>query len=67
MQRTAAVYSKGRGKKQGQEFESDNEQKEAAASAAVRHAAEKFLQPSYEELERIASDMKEGSVREEQR
>ena len=49
IQQVASKYAKGRGNRAG-EFEGDSEQKEKMASEEVKHAAETFLNESFEAL-----------------
>lgn len=60
MRETAGVYSKGRGNKQGVEFAGDSQQKEESANERVRAAAERYLIPSYKQLEAYQHTDEEG-------
>ena len=56
----AAVYSKNRGgNRVAGSFQSDSEKKEEMASPAVRHAAQTYLLPSYQALEKLAETARE--------
>ncbi len=55
VQGVAAVYSKNRGGNRVEgNFQSDSQKKEEMASAAVRSAAQTYLTPSYNELEKVS-------------
>lgn len=57
IEQTSGQYSKGRGQKAG-EFKDDSQKKERTATNEVRLAAETFLLPSYQALERSAEERK---------
>jgi hypothetical protein len=57
MEATATMYSKGKNKSP-QKFEGDSQQKEAAASKAVKDAAATYLGESYLALEAAATQYK---------
>jgi len=59
MQQASTSYSKGRGPRAGVTFEGDSQQKQALASTAVTHAAQTFLQPSFERLQTLAEQAKQ--------
>ena len=59
IQQVSTQYSKqGRQQVTGKEFKSDSEHKEKMASPEVRAAAQRYLQPSFEALQRMAEEKK---------
>jgi len=54
---TGGAYSKGRSN--GYQFQGDQEEKDAKASPAIKSAANKFMQESYDELQRLRAGLVE--------